>query len=93
MTLQGTPITGTTNVLPLTSAGTAGVAGGVGVQILYRTPGASSGENLLTPGTGVTLTTSAGATLTVPIFARYARTGNVTAGRANASPTLLFDYP
>lgn len=93
MTLQGTPVTGTATVLPLTGAGTAGVAGGVGVQVLYRVPGAGSGENLLTPGTGVTLTPAAGATVTVPIFARYARTGTVTAGRANAAPTLLFDYP
>lgn len=92
MTLQGTRI-GTTTAVALTGAGTAGVAGGVGVQVLYRTPGTTTGTNLLTPGTGVTIVSRAGATVTVPIFARYYRTGAVTAGRANAAPTLLFDYP
>lgn len=93
MTLQGSAVAGTSNVMPLTGAGTAGVAQGVGVQVLYRNPGATSGEAVLTPGTGVTLSTAAGATLSVPILARYYRTGTVTAGRANAAPTLLFDYP
>lgn len=92
MTLGGTRI-GTTTAVALTGAGTAGVAGGVGVQVLYRTPGAASGENLLTPGTGVTIVSRAGATVNVPIFARYYRTGDVTAGRANAAPTLTFNYP
>ena len=87
MTLQGTPVTGTTNVLPLTGAGTAGVAQGIGVQLLYN------GSSVLTVGTALSLTTAAPTgTLNVPVAARYYRTGNVTAGRANVAATVRFDY-
>ncbi len=87
MTLQGTAVSGTTNVLPLTGAGTAGVAQGIGVQILYN------GSTVLTVGTALSLTTAAPTgTLNVPMAARYYRTGNVTAGRANVAATVQFGY-
>ncbi|HTV87247.1 MAG TPA: fimbrial protein [Dyella sp.] len=82
MSLTGTPVSGYSDVLALTSA--PGVAQGVGAQLLYNgTP--------LTINGSVSLGT-AGSTLTVPISARYYRTGNLTAGSANAIGTLNFTY-
>lgn len=86
MTLQGAQAAGApASVLALT-AGT-GVAQGVGVQLLHNR------TTVLTIGTALALSASAATgNMNVPIAARYYRTGAVTAGRANASPTLRFDY-
>lgn len=83
MTLQGTQATGGPNTTVALTAGT-GVAQGVGVQVL-------NGTNVLTIGTSVVVSNAAG-NQTIPISARYYRTGNITAGPANAAPTLRFDY-
>ena len=88
MTLQGTQAAGGPNTtVALTGAGGAGVAQGIGVQILY-----SGTPLVVNSGTPTVVSTAAGATLNVPVNARYYRIGTVTAGRANASPTLRFDY-
>ena len=88
MTLQGTQAAGGPNTtVALTGAGGAGVAQGIGVQILY------GGNPLVVNSTTPTVvSTAAGASLNVPVNARYYRIGAVVAGRANASPTLRFDY-
>lgn len=88
MTLQGTQAAGGPNTtVALTGAGGAGVAQGIGVQVLY------GGNPLVVNSTTPTVVSAAaGATLNVPVTARYYRTGTVVAGRANASPTLRFDY-
>ncbi len=82
MTMSGTRSGTLPNVLALTLASTAR---GVGVQILRN-------NAALTIGSGVSVSSGAGATLTVPIAARYYRTGDITAGTANASATLQFTY-
>ncbi len=88
MTLQGTQAAGGPNTtVALTGAGGAGVAQGIGVQILY-----GGNPLVVNSATPTVVSAAAGATLNVPIAARYYRTGTVTAGRANASPTLRFDY-
>ncbi len=86
MTLQGTQAAGGPNtVLALT--GGIGIAQGVGVQLLHNR------TTVLTIGSALSLTTQAATgNMSVPIAARYYRTGNVTSGPANASPTLRFDY-
>ncbi|HTV87244.1 MAG TPA: fimbrial protein [Dyella sp.] len=82
MSLSGTAVSGYPNVLALTAG--PGTAQGVGAQLLYNnTP--------LTMDASVFLGT-AGSTLTVPIAARYYRTGNLTAGTANATGRLNFTY-
>lgn len=88
MTLQGTQAAGGPNTtVALTGAGGAGVAQGIGVQILY-----GGNPLVVNSATPTVVSAAAGATLTVPVAARYYRIGNVTAGTANASPTLRFDY-
>lgn len=88
MTLQGTQAAGGPNTtVALTGAGGAGVAQGIGVQILY-----GGNPLVVNSATPTVVSTAAGATLNVPVAARYYRTAAVTAGRANASPTLRFDY-
>ncbi len=82
MTMSGARSGTLPNVLALTSASTAR---GVGVQILRN-------NAALTIGSGVFVSSGAGATLTVPIAARYYRTGDIAAGTANASATLQFTY-
>ncbi|MGM3278071.1 fimbrial protein [Ralstonia sp. 24A2] len=89
MTLQGTPVTGTTDVLPLTNV--TNVARGVGVRLFYRPQGTTT-NTVLIPGRGVSVSTAAADSLSVPILAQYYRTGNVVAGAGNASPILRFDY-
>ncbi|WP_084210005.1 fimbrial protein [Ralstonia sp. A12] len=88
MSLQGTRAAGgPTTTVALTGAGGAGVAQGIGVQVLF------GGAPLVVNSTTLTtVSNAAGAALNVPISARYYRTGTVTAGRANASATLRFDY-
>lgn len=86
MTLNGTQATGGPNTVLALTAGT-GVAQGVGVQLLHNR------TTVLTIGTALSLSgAAADGDMNVPIAARYYRTGAVTAGRANASPTLRFDY-
>lgn len=88
VTMNGTQNTDTANtsVLALTGAGSAGVAKGVGAQILYNnTP--------LNIGTRLSLKTSAGGIETFPFKARYYQTlNNVLPGSANATATLSITY-
>jgi len=91
MTMTGTQNTGTTNtsVLALTNAGSAGVATGVGVQLLYSTAATGTPTTLLTRGTAVTIPT--GSAVTVRVGARYFATlAAPTAGVANSAATLTF---
>jgi len=86
MTLQGTQATGAPNTVLAVTGGT-GTAQGVGVQLLHNR------ATVLTINSPLTLSTATPTgNLNVPIAARYYRTGTVVAGRANASPTLRFDY-
>ncbi|HHQ6569069.1 fimbrial protein [Serratia fonticola] len=88
VTMNGTQNTDTANtsVLALTGAGSAGVAKGVGAQILYNnTP--------LNIGTSLLLKTAAGGIETFPFKARYYQTlNNVLPGSANATATLSITY-
>jgi len=89
MTMSGTGYPSTASVLQLTGAGTAGVATGVGVQLLYSTSSTGTPTTLLVRDTAVTIPT--GSTVTVRIGARYnARVASPTAGSANATATLTF---
>jgi len=86
--LQGTqnPDVSTTSVLSLTGQGDAGVARGVGIQLLYNgTPLALNNR--------ITLRQSSGGQETFPITARYYQTRtSVSTGSANASATLDITY-
>lgn len=88
VSLSGTqnPDVGTTSVLALSGQGSAGVAKGVGVQIVYNgTP--------LTLGNRIVLKQSAGGLETFPLVARYYQTKTaVTTGTANANATLNLTY-
>jgi type 1 fimbria pilin len=88
LTLDGTAnSSNTTGILALTSAGTAGVASGLGVQLLYNSNPVTLGS-ILTVGT----TTSAGA-YSIPLTARYYQTAStVTAGTANSTATFTLTY-
>jgi len=89
MTMSGTPYPSTASVLALTGAGTAGVATGVGVQLLYSTATTGTPTTLLQRDVAVTI--PSGDTVTVRVGARYnARVANVTAGSANSTATLTF---
>jgi P pilus assembly protein, pilin FimA len=86
--LNGTqnPDVGTTSVLALTNQGSADVAKGVGVQILYN-------GSPLVLNNRIWLKTSSGGQETFPITARYYQTKTaVTTGKANASATLDLTY-
>lgn len=73
-------------VLQLTSAGSAGVAKGVGIQILYNNAPLALNNNLA-------LKTSTGGQETFPFTAQYYQTKSVvTAGSANAIATLNVTY-
>lgn len=88
VTLRGTqnPDVSTTSVLALSGQGSAGVASGVGVQLLYN--GAP-----LTLNSKVILKKSAGGQETFPLVARYYQTRtSVTTGKANTSATLDLTY-
>jgi type 1 fimbria pilin len=85
MALQGTRASAAAPAYVVALTPGTGVAQGVGVEVLYN-------NNPLTLGSGVTVSSSAGSTLTIPVAARYYRTGDITAGRANAAPTLQFTY-
>ncbi|HEI8868023.1 TPA: fimbrial protein [Serratia odorifera] len=74
------------DILALTNAGTAGVADGLGVQILYNGSPLKRDTNLL-------LKTSAGGVETFPFAARYYQTKSVVKpGKANATATLNLTY-
>lgn len=78
--------TSTAGVLQLTGAGSAGVASGVGVQILYNNAPLALNNNMV-------LKTSAGGQETFPFTAQYYQTkDSVTAGSANAIATLNLTY-
>jgi type 1 fimbria pilin len=88
VTMNGTQNTDTANtsVLALTGAGSAGVAKGVGAQILYN-------NRPLNIGTRLLLKTAAGGIETFPFKARYYQTlNNVLPGSANATATLSITY-
>lgn len=88
VTMNGTQNTDTANtsVLALTGAGSAGVAKGVGAQILYNNTPLNIGTRLL-------LKTTAGGIETFPFKARYYQTlNNVLPGSANATATLNITY-
>jgi type 1 fimbria pilin len=84
MTMQGTQLSGAPNTVLALTGGT-NVAKGVGVQLMYNSAA-------LAIGSAVTVSSAAGTTLNVPIAARYYRTGDITAGPANATATLQFTY-
>lgn len=83
---QNSDVSSTTSVLALTGQGSAGVAKGVGVQIVYNgTP--------LVLNNRIVLKQSAGGQETFPLTARYYQTKTaVTTGTANASATLNLTY-
>lgn len=86
--LQGTqnPDVADTSVLALTGQGSAGVASGVGVQLLYN-------SSPLVLNNNIVLKQSAGGQETFPITARYYQTKTaVTTGTANASAILTLTY-
>lgn len=88
VTLQGTqnPDVSTTSILALSNQGNAGVAKGVGVQLLYN--GAP-----LVLNNRIVLKQSTGGQETFPITARYYQTKtSVATGKANASATLDLTY-
>lgn len=74
------------SVLALTNQGSAGVATGVGVQLLYNGAPLSINNRIV-------LKRSAGGQETFPLTARYYQTKNtVTTGTANTSATLNITY-
>lgn len=88
VSLSGTqnPDVSTTSVLALTGQGSANVAKGVGVQILYN-------SSPLILNNRIVLKQSAGGQETFPLTARYYQTKtSVTTGMANASATLNLTY-
>ncbi|MGU3525446.1 fimbrial protein [Enterobacteriaceae bacterium C23F] len=88
VSLQGTqnPDVSTTSVLALTGQGSADVASGVGVQLVYN-------GSPLVLNNRIVLKQSAGGQETFPITARYYQTKTaVTTGKANASATLDLTY-
>ena len=93
MTMTGTPnadLPSNTTLLALTGAGTAGVAKGAAVQLLYSTATTGTPTTVLVRGgTGVTIPT--GATVTVRVGARYVQTlATMESGTANTTATLTF---
>lgn len=88
VSLSGTqnPDVGTTSVLALTGQGSAGVAKGVGVQILYN-------GSPLVLNNRIVLKQATDGQNTLPFVARYYQTKTaVTTGTANASATLNLTY-
>lgn len=78
--------TSTAGVLQLTGAGSAEVASGVGIQILYNNTPLALNNNIV-------LKTSAGGQETFPFTAQYYQTKNtVKTGSANAIATLNITY-
>lgn len=89
VTMSGTQNANSTDasVLALTSAGSAGAASGVGVQVLYNNTPLALNSNIVL-GTSV-----AGGATTYTFSARYIQTlANITAGSANTIATLNISY-
>ena len=88
VSLSGTANTDIANadILALSNAGTAGVADGLGVQMLYNGAPLKRDTRLL-------LKTAAGGVETFPFAARYYQTKSVVKpGKANATATLNLTY-
>lgn len=88
VSLSGTANTDIANadILALSNAGTAGVADGLGVQMLYNGAPLKRDTRLL-------LKTTAGGVETFPFAARYYQTKSVVKpGKANATATLNLTY-
>lgn len=88
VTMSGTqnPDTTNTSVLKLTNQGSAGVATGIGVQLVY-------GSTPLTLNSAMFLKTATSSATSLPLIARYYQTkSTVTTGDANASATLTLTY-
>jgi type 1 fimbria pilin len=78
--------TSVNSVLQLTGAGSAGVASGVGIQLLYNNVPLELNNN-------ITLKTSTGDLETFPFTAQYYQTAaRVTGGTANTTATLEMTY-
>jgi len=87
VSLSGTAVNGTTGVLALDSAGSSGVASGVGIQLLSNNTPVTFG-NWINAGTA----SSSGA-YNIPLQARYYQTAQtITAGTANSSATFTLTY-
>jgi len=88
MSLTGTAVNGAKGVLALDSAGSSGVAAGVGIQLLSNNAPVTFGTSIYTG------TTSSSGVYNIPLQARYYQTAqNITAGRANSSATFTLTYP
>ncbi|OAT31839.1 PhfB family protein [Buttiauxella brennerae ATCC 51605] len=88
VTMSGTqnPDTTNTSVLKLTNQGSAGVATGIGVQLVY-------GSTPLTLNSTIFLKKATIAATSLPLIARYYQTkSTVTTGDANSSATLTLTY-
>ena len=94
VTMSGTQASGAPNtVLALTGAGSEGIATGVGVQILVSSQGAGGAPFYPMPLDGTALRLPSGATVTLPVAARYyAITANPGAGTGNTTATLNFRF-
>lgn len=87
VSLAGTAVSGTTGVLALDSAGSSGVASGVGIQLLSNNAPVTF-NTFINAGT----VSSTGA-YNIPLQARYYQTTQaITAGTANSSATFTLTY-
>ncbi len=88
VSLTGAAVSGTTGVLALDSAGSSGVASGVGIQVLSNNVPVTFGK-LSLAGTS----TSGPIGNIIPFQARYYQTAQtITAGKANSSATFTLTY-
>lgn len=85
-TFSGTQASGTSDTSVLQNNGTAQ---GIGVQLIDLHDGNNNPINMNYRFSPVT---NAGATATIPIAARYIRTGDLSAGSVDASATYTLDY-
>ncbi|KFC81317.1 fimbrial protein [Buttiauxella agrestis] len=88
VTMSGTqnPDTTNTSVLKLSNQGSAGVASGIGVQLVY-------GSTPLTLNSTIFLKTATSTATSLPLIARYYQTkSTVTTGDASSSATLTLTY-
>jgi len=87
VTLSGTPINNATGVVALDSAGSSGIASGIGVQLLYNNAPVSLGQSI---NIGTTVINGA---YNIPLQARYYQTSSpINAGKANSSATFTLTY-
>jgi len=88
VSLTGAAVSGTTGVLALDSAGSSGVASGVGIQVLSNNVPVTFGKLSLV---GTSTTGPIGNI--IPFQARYYQTAQtITAGKANSSATFTLTY-